>query len=83
MSRMTREELLEHLAGAGLDDYDMEDVEHVVDVLLEAFTPLQILTWLYFPDHVLGTSPILLFSEGRGRTVAIRARRMLEDASSS
>lgn len=73
----TREAVLHQVRHSGLDEFDVEDVECMVDLLLEAFTPLEVLSWLIFADPILEGTPVLLIQDGRLREVMQVARQMV------
>lgn len=78
MGVRTRQDLLGQIFDScELDGAQQEDVEIVVDVLLEAFTPRQIGTWLCFYDEELDGLPVLLLDDGELEHVRRRARRMV------
>lgn len=80
MARLSREDLLEVATSPdfGLDEFDQEEVVGVVDMMLEAYTPLDILSWFAFPDIELDDeSPITAIRDGRARQVRARARRLV------
>lgn len=73
----TRASLMEDVARAGLTWGDEEDATHLVDVLLEGYTPLQAQTWLFLHDQELGGTPLVVLEEGGGRRVLQRARSLV------
>lgn len=74
---ITRELVLHQVRHSGLDEFDVEDCERLVDLMLEAFTALEVLSWLIFDDPELGGIPVLLLKDGRLREVMTRARQMV------
>lgn len=78
VSRTRLVEVLEQRVG--LDEFDMEDVGIVIDVLLEAFTPGMILTYMLFPAPDLSSTPVLMIHDGRMRDVLSHARGMVLNA---
>lgn len=77
----TREKLIAALGHLELDEFDEEDATHLVDVLLEAFTPLEVQVWICFPDVELDGTPLAMIEEGQGRQVMVRARKLVADVS--
>lgn len=77
MARVTRQRVLE-MAHETLDEFDREDVDMIVDILLEGYSPLEIMSWLFFLDSGLEGTPLIMLAEGRTREVTLRARRMVE-----
>lgn len=73
----TRQSILGYLAHLDLDWGDGEDAEHLVDLLSEAFDPVQIVSWISFHNTRLGTTPLFLLEQGRSREVFIEARRLV------
>lgn len=76
-----RDELVAQIHQVGLDDFDMDDARDLVDVLLEAFTPAQVMSWLCFHDVGLDGVPLALVERGRHRDVLRYARGMVATAS--
>lgn len=77
--RTTRQDVVDLLARerVDLDEFDQEDAAEIVDVLLEAYSPLEVMTWLCMPDRDLDSTPLMMVREGRTRAVMVAARRMV------
>lgn len=79
----TQDQLVEFLrTRCALDEFDLEDAEALISVLLEAMTPMQIMTWLAWPDGELEGVPVELIKEGRFRAVLTRGRNLVAVRSS-
>lgn len=77
MNELSRQEVVELLEEAGLDDFDREDLVVVVDALLETLTPNEIMSWIFFYDDELEGTPADLISSGGTRDVVKRAQRLV------
>lgn len=77
MEVFTRDVVLHQVRTSGLDPFDVEDTERVVDVMLEAFTAFEVLSWLIFYDAELDGTPVLLVRDGRIREVMAAARQLV------
>lgn len=77
----TRDQLVSYINHGGLDEFDLEDVVNLVDMLLEALSPVQVMTWLSWRDEELGGMPLVMVREGRTRDVIRRARTLVAERS--
>lgn len=81
MTIAVRDDLLHQISMVGLDDFDLDDAWSLADVLLEAHTPAEAMSWLCFHDPELDGVPLALLERGRGREVLRRARGIVAEAS--
>lgn len=81
MTVAARDDLIEQIGMVGLDDFDLDDAWSLADVLLEAHTPAEAMSWLCFHDAELDGVPLVLLERGRGREVLRRARGIVLEAS--
>lgn len=82
MTVAARDDLIHQISMVGLDDFDLDDARSLADVLLEAHTPAEAMSWLCFHDTELDGVPLALLEDGRGREVLCRARSIVAEASS-
>lgn len=76
----TQDQLVEFLrTRCALDEFDLEDAETLIAVLSEAMSPMEIMTWLAWPDAELEGVPVELIKEGRFRAVLTRARTLVSE----
>jgi hypothetical protein len=80
MSFAGRQDIIDLVARTSLDfdDFDMEDVGEIVDLLLKRYTPAEAASWLCLPDEKLETTPLAVLRDGGARRVLVAARRMVE-----
>jgi hypothetical protein len=78
---VTREMILRDILQTGLDAFDIEDVEMLVNVMLQTFSALETQAWLMLYDSELDGTPLVLVEQGRIREVIARARKLVADVS--
>lgn len=74
---VTREMLLRDICQSGLDDFDLEDVKLLINVMLQAHSALETQAWLMLHDSELDGTPLFLVEQGRIREVIARARKLV------
>lgn len=78
---LDRDGVVEALHQMDLEWADEEDATALVDLLLRRLSPLDVITWIVWPNRGLDDAPPLsLLKDGRSREVFKAAREMVEES---